>query len=184
MPKNLRANIELGLQVVIAIAVVVVASVVVMRYLSPQQVNPGKSEPQITAGTRLTVPNVDWQQNKKTLVFFLKKDCVYCKYGAPFYRELIEEASKRSVKWLAILPEPVEEGTEYVRSLDLSIENVQSAPLSSYKVSSTPTVLFVDSQGIVKSVWTGSDPTREKQMRAELIALFDRDATNEAPPAE
>lgn len=69
MSKNARANIELGVNIVIAVAVVIVAAVVVKRYAFPP-VNPGNL-PRITKGERLNVPNVDWQQNKKSLVFFL-----------------------------------------------------------------------------------------------------------------
>jgi peroxiredoxin len=170
MPKNVRANIELGVNIVIAIAVVVVAAVVVKRYAF-QQVNPGSSP--ITMGERLNVPNVDWEQNKKSLVFFLMKDCKYCESSAPFYRQLIEDASKRNVKWLAILPNSVEGGRKYVQSLGLPIENVQTGSLSSYKIPGTPSVLFVNNQGIVKSVWIGAVPGREKEMRDEFVALFD-----------
>jgi peroxiredoxin len=182
MPSSLRANIELGVNIVIAIAVVVVAAVVVKRYVFQQPVKSGslQQQEQMIMGTRMNVPNVDWQQNKKSLVFFLKKDCVYCKSSAPFYRQLIEDASKRNVKWLAILPDSVEEGRRYVQSLELPIENVQTASLSSYKISATPTVLFVDNQGIVKSVWIGAAPSREREMRDQLIALFDSKISNEA----
>jgi peroxiredoxin len=183
MPNNVRANLELGAQIVIAIAIVVVAGVVVKRYLSPRQVSPA-SLPRITIGERLNVPNVDWEQNKKTLVFFLMKDCKYCKSSAPFYRQLIEDASKRNVKWLAILPNSVEEGRNYVQSLELPIENVQTGSLSSYKIPGTPSVLFVDNQGIVKSVWFGAEPGREKEMRDELISLFDSKISSEAPATE
>src|SRR5258706_8990839 len=98
MPNNVRANLELGVQIVIAVAVLAVAGVVIKRYLSPRQVSPA-SLPRITKGEQLNVPGVDWEQNKKSLVFFLMKDCKYCKSSAPFYRQLIEDASKRTVKW-------------------------------------------------------------------------------------
>jgi len=173
MSKNVRANIELGLNIVIAIAVVVVAGVVVKRYLFPQPSDRGNTLPHITAGERLNIPNVDWEQNKKSLVFFLKKDCVYCQVSAPFYRQLVEEATKRNVKSLAVLPNTIEEARDYVKSLELPIENVQVGLLSSYKVPATPTVLFVDHQGIVRSVWVGAAaPAKEKEMRDELVALF------------
>ena len=172
MPKNIRGNIELGAQITIAIATVLIAGVVVKRNLYPPPANPSNL-PRITVGERLNVPGVDWQQNQKTLVFFLMKDCVYCKASAPFYRELIEDASKRDVKLLAVFPNSVEEGHAYLRSLNLSIDDVRNGPLSAYKVSGTPTVLFVDGQGIVRSAWFGSAPERDKQMRDELVALFD-----------
>jgi hypothetical protein len=171
MPKNLRANIELVAQIAIAIAVLVVAGVVVKRFLFARPANHTSlaQQEQMLMGTRMNVPNTDWEQNQKTIVFFLQKDCVYCKMSAPFYRQLIEEASKRSLKSLAILPNSVEEGRKYVQSLELPIENVQTGSLSSYNVSVTPTVLFVDNQGLVKGVWMGAAPSREKEMRARCI---------------
>jgi hypothetical protein len=171
MSKNVRANIELGLNIVIAVAVIVVAAVVVKRYAFPP-VNPG-SLPRITKGERLNVPNVDWQQNKKNLVFFLMKDCKYCESSAPFYRELIADASKRNVQLFAILPNSVDEGKKYLQSLGLAIDSVQTGSLPSYKIPGTPSVLFVDSQGIVKGVWLGATPSHEKEMREDLVALFD-----------
>lgn len=181
MTRNVRANIELTANIVIALAIVVVAGVVVKRYFSPKpQVNPGNL-PQITMGERLSLPNVDWAQNKKSLVFFLMKDCKYCKAAAPFYRQLIADASQRNVKWLAIFPDSVDEGRKYVQTLDLPIENVQTGSLSAYKIPGTPSVLFVDNQGTVKSVWIGAAPGREKEMRDELVALFDAKTLNEAP---
>jgi peroxiredoxin len=177
MRSNLRANVELGAQIAIAVAVVVVAGVLVQRNLFPQQVNPA-SLPRINAGERLNVPNVDWKQNKKSLVFFLKKDCAYCASSAPFYRQLIEDASKRNVTSLAILPNSVDEANKYLQYLELPIENVQTGSLSSYKITGTPTVLFVDSQGIVRSVWFGAAPEREKEMRDKLVELFDAKTTD------
>lgn len=172
MPKNLRANIELGAQIVIAVAVVVAAGVLVKRNLFPARVANPASLPRINAGEKLNVPNVDWQQNQKSLVFFLKKDCSFCTSSAPFYRQLLAEASKRNVKSLAILPDSDREAREYVKSLDLRIDTVQTGSLASYKISGTPTVLFVDRQGIVRNVWFGAAPEREKEMRDKLFELF------------
>lgn len=178
MQSKVRANIELTAQVVIAIAVVVAAAALVKRTFFPRQGNPS-SLPRITAGERLNVPNVDWEQNKKSLVFFLKKDCVYCTSSAPFYRQLIEGASKRNVTSLAILPNSVDEARKYLQYLELPIENIQTGlPLSSYKISGTPTVLFVDNQGIVRSAWFGAQPEREKEMRDRLVELFEAKTNN------
>ena len=173
MQNNFKANIELGAQIAIAIAVIVVSGVIVKRNLFQRQANPANL-PRINAGERLDVPNVDWAQNNKTLVLFLNKDCHYCTSSAPFYRQLIEEALKRNVKSLAILPNSIEEAKAYLRSIELPIDDVRSGPLSSYKVLGTPTLLFVDSDGIVRKVWFGAALGREKQMRDEIVALFDR----------
>jgi peroxiredoxin len=164
MPNNLRTNIEMGVQIVIAVAILVAAGVLVKRTVFPRQSNP-PSLPRINVGERLDVPNVNWQQNKKSLVFFLKKDCPYCTSSAPFYRQLIEDASHRNVKSVAVLPNSADEARKYLQYLELSIDNVQTDPSTAYKISGTPTVLFVDDGGIVRSAWFGAVPGREKEMR-------------------
>lgn len=172
MPNNLRSNIELGAQLLIALAVVIAAGVLVKRNVFPRP-SGIENRPRINAGENLNVPNVDWAQNKKSLVFFLKRDCSFCSSSAPFYRQLLEEASKRNVKSLAILPDSDQEAREYLAYLKLPIDTVQTSSLEPYKITGTPTVLFVDRQGIVRNVWFGAAREREKEMRDKLVELFD-----------
>jgi thiol-disulfide isomerase/thioredoxin len=171
MRPNLRANIELAAQVVIAIAVVITAGVLIKRNVWPSPAS-GRL-PSINAGERLTIPNVDWAQNKKTLVFFLKKDCPYCTTSAGLYRQLVEDAAKRNVRCLAVFPNTPEEARKYLQYLELPIENVYTGPLGNSKISGTPTVLFVDESGIVRSVWIGAQTDKEQEMRDKLLPLFD-----------
>jgi thioredoxin-related protein len=180
MRNSARANIEFALNIVIAIAIVIVTGVVVKRSFFTSSTSPvNAQQPQITVGTRVTVPNVDWKQNKKSLIFFLKKDCTYCNKSAPLYRVLLEEASKRDVKSLAILPDSIDVGTQYVHSLNLPIENVRMGSLSHYQIPGAPSVLFVDDQGIVRGAWIGmAPPDLEEKMRSELFALFGTESFN------
>jgi len=128
--------------------------------------------PSINAGERLTIPNVDWAQNKKSLVFFLKKDCPYCTSSAGLYRQLVDDATKRNVKVIAVFPNTLEEARKYLQYIELPIENVYTGPLVDAKISGTPTVLFVDDRGIVRSVWIGAQTDREQEMRDSLLPLF------------
>lgn len=171
MQNKIRANLELGAQITIATAVVVVAGALVKRQVFPSPTR--TSAPQINAGEKLNVPNVDWERNQKSLVFFLQKGCHYCSDSAPFYRQLIAAAAKKNVKSLAILPNSAEDARQYLQSLELPIENIQSGSLASYKVNGTPTVMFVDHHGIVRSVWIGAAPEREQEMRHRLDQLFE-----------
>lgn len=172
MRANLRANIELAAQVVIAIAVVVTAGVLLKRTVFSGPAN-GARLPRLTAGERLNIPTIDWAQNDKSLVFFLKKDCPYCTSSATLYRQLMDEASKRNVKCIAVLPNSPEDARKYLHYLELPFENIYTGPLETDKISGTPTIAFVDKNGIVKSVWIGAQSEREEEMRETLVKLFD-----------
>jgi thioredoxin-related protein len=50
---------------------------------------------------------------------------------------------------------------------------VQRGSLAEYKIHGTPTLLFVDHQGIVKNVWFGYMPERQAEVRDQLNKLFD-----------
>lgn len=171
---NIKARIEFGLNIVVAVAILVIAVVLVKRVFFPGQV-PQQSlqqQAQQLVGTPINVPGADWAQNKKSLVFFLKKDCIYCDAVAPFYRQLTSDAQKLNVKLIAILPNSLQDGREYVRSLGLPIEDVRTGVLSSFKIPGTPSVLVVDNEGIVKGVWIGAEPGREKEMMEKLMSLL------------
>lgn len=177
MPNRIRANVELTLNIVIAIAIVLVLGIAVKRFLFTSPTTVGAPRPELSMGSPVGVSNVDWKQNKKSLIFFLKKDCTYCNQSAPLYHGLIEEASKRNVTLLAILPDPIEVGTQYVQSLNLPIKTVQTGSLAHYQIPGAPSLVFVDDQGIARGVWIGMPPPNlQEKMRCELIALFDRDS--------
>ena len=172
MRAGLRANIELAAQVVVAVAIVITAGVLVKRTVFPSQ-GSGARLARINAGDRLNVPTVDWAQNKKSLVFFLKKDCPYCTSSADLYRQLMIEATKRNVKCIAVLPNSPEDARKYLHYLELPFEDIYTGPLENSKISGTPTIVFVDKSGIVKSVWIGAQTEREQEMRDTLVQLFD-----------
>ena len=155
---------------IIALAVVVAAAALVKRTFYPGQGNPNL--PRISAGERLNVPNIDWKQNQKTLVFFLKKDCPYCTTSAPFYRQLIEDASKRNVKSVAILPNSIDEAHKYLQYLELPIEGVQTGSLSSYKDIRHSDGLVCRQPGNSKErlVWSGAR-ARERDARPTRCAI-------------
>jgi len=171
MKTNVRANIELVAQVVIAIAIVITASVLVKRTVFPGQVR--GEMPTINAGERLAFQNIDWAKNEKSLVFFLKKDCPFCTSSASLYRELVHEATKRNVKCVAVFPNTLEDARKYLQYIEVPIEDIYTGPLRDLKISGTPTVLFVDRTGIVRSVWVGAQSEHEQEMRDKLVALFD-----------
>lgn len=67
---NSKARLELGLNVVIAAAILVIAVVAAKRAFFPTQVNRAslQQQAQLLLGTRMNIPHL--VQNKKSLIFF------------------------------------------------------------------------------------------------------------------
>lgn len=173
MRNGFRSNIEFGAQIVVAIAVLVVGGIIVKRHFFPEQRTPFNM-PTISVGERLNLADVNWKENKKSLVFFLNKDCQYCTSSAPLYRKLKEEALKQNVKSLAVFPNSAEEAKAYLESIQVSIDEIHTGPLASYKIPVTPTVLFVNSSGTVERAWFGDASGRENQIREEFLTLAEK----------
>ena len=169
---NLRSKIEFVLNIVVAIAVVIVAVVTVARYVSPAPSYAHDDQGRALVGTRMTLTGVSQPTATRNLVFFMRKDCPACKIAAPLYRKLSAEASKQGVTRVAILPDALQEGLPYLRSLELDADHVRSADLSSFKISSVPTAVVLDRNGIVKGAWVGVVPGREEETRSQIVALL------------
>ena len=113
--------------------------------------------PQMTPiGKAMPLENIDWKNNKKTLVLYIATTCHFCNESSPFYKRLVEKYSDgKNVKLIAVLPQTVDAAKEHLKSLEVNINEVYSAPLKSIGVTATPTLLLVNESGIVTEMWRG-----------------------------
>jgi thiol-disulfide isomerase/thioredoxin len=82
-------------------------------------------------GQAVPLENVDWAKNQKTLVLYVSTKCKYCTESGPFYQHLLEENAAKNVKFVAVVPQTVEEGREYLSNLGVKINDVHQGPLQS-----------------------------------------------------
>src|SRR5262245_32311548 len=150
MTKKLETAANLAILVVALIA----SAVLVKRYLWPK---PQPAPPvQIAVGEKLLLEGVDWQAHGNTLVVALSPGCDSCSESAPFYRRIASELP--GLHMTAVLNQGVEEGREYLRSIDVKISDVQQGSLHKLKIRGTPTLILVDNEGLVRNIWLGHFP--------------------------
>ncbi len=64
-----------------------------------------------------------------------------------------------------MLPQPVTEAEAYLKGEGVTVDEIRQSPLSDVEVSGTPTLVLVDSRGVVRSVWVGKLPSdKEKEV--------------------
>jgi thiol-disulfide isomerase/thioredoxin len=118
-------------------------------------------------GKALPLDNIDWANNKKTLVLFLSSSCHFCIESSPFYKQLVAKYSDGSAATLVVvMPEDVSVAKEHLKRLGVGINTVFDAQLDSVGVRGTPTLLLVDGSGIVSDEWIGKLP---KEKEAEVF---------------
>lgn len=121
----------------------------------------------IALGSKVSLPGVEWAKNGKTLVLALQTGCHFCSESAPFYQRLIQAATTKGVKVVAIFPQPLAEAHAY--SLALPTSDVRQASLNSLSVGGTPTLILVNEKGEVAAAWVGKLPSdKEAEVPARL----------------
>ena len=131
---------------------------------SPQ----GLAEMAVGTSLKSRVPGVDWRKNGRTLVLAISTECHFCKDSTPFYRKLEEQVGK-DLKTVAVLPQPVAEAEQYLNGEGVHVDQVEQAAMAGIGVKGTPTMLLVNSAGVVTKVWVGKiQPEREQEVLAAL----------------
>ena len=85
----------------------------------------------------------------------------------PFYKKLAQV--KGNTHFVALLPQPVEEGAKYLKRLGVFVDDVKQLPLDKIGVRGTPTLLLVDRSGVVKRFWTGKLQPEQESTVLDLI---------------
>lgn len=112
-----------------------------------------------------SLPNVDWRKNSRTLVLVLSNTCHFCTESAPFYQQLAR--ARGDTRLVAVLPQPVEEAKLYLQRLGVSVDQIHRVALNSIAVRGTPTLLLVNSDGVVVRSWFGK---LQMEQEAEVIS--------------
>jgi thioredoxin-related protein len=158
-------KIEVTSNIAIIVAAIMIGVVIAQKYY----VSKNRVTPYVPKGTKISLPNIDWSKNGQSLVLALQTGCHYCSESAPFYQRLASEMSARKIPLIAVLPQTIEEGQNYLNSLKAPIGDIRQAQLKSIGVQGTPTILLVDSNGEVKASWAGKlPPNKESEVLNSL----------------
>lgn len=169
---NLTKKVEMAANVAIILVAVLLAAVLTRQYLFPAQnqnqaQRPAPPVPQ--NGKPVTLADVDWKKNGKTLLLVVSSTCRFCTDSAPFYQRLVKERGSAQV--IALVPQPPEEGRAYMQKLGVEVADVRQVSLAELGVGGTPTLILVDGEGKVSGAWVGAlQPDKENEVIGRLRA--------------
>jgi len=161
-------KLEVLANITVIITSIVLCMVLAKRYLfsptkqtttqmveQPRKPSPNTQQrPSIQAGTKISLPGIDWSNSTRTLVLALSTTCHFCSESAPFYQKL-QQQRQNGVNLVAVFPQSVEDSRNYLNKFGVSVSAVVQSPLASFGVSGTPTLLLIDNQGSVTDSWVG-----------------------------
>lgn len=164
---GIHKRIELISNIAIILVAVMIGVIVVQKFVRPSKSAP--PPPTIAVGSKVELAGVDWSKNHKTVVLALQKGCHFCTESAPFYKQLVEAATLKGVKIVAVLPQSGKDAQDYLTSIAVPISEIRQSALNSLNVSGTPTLILVDDKGQVAASWVGKLPTAKE---AEVLAAL------------
>ncbi|HEX6190684.1 MAG TPA: redoxin family protein [Pyrinomonadaceae bacterium] len=175
-------KVEVLANVAILITALILCSVLVKKYLvsefdnqpsaTTSQSVPSANQARRTAtdvGSKISLDGIDWSKGERTVVVALSTSCRFCTESAPFYQQL-EQKKARNVQLVAVLPQQVADSRSYLGRLNVRMDKVVQAALSSIRVTGTPTLLLVDKNGVVENLWVGKLSERDSQAVLRQIA--------------
>ena len=121
-------------------------------------------------GQRLALPGVDWEKNRRTLVLALQTGCRFCSESGPFYERLAEQRARfGETRFIAVLPQTPDESRSFLSQLGVRVDDIMQGSLANIGVRGTPTLLLVNSGGIVTEAWPGKlGPQAEQAVLSRL----------------
>jgi hypothetical protein len=159
-PRSAAKWFEIAANISIIIVAVVIVIVFARNYLPAAKTSPHT----IAVGAKLTGQPVNWHASPKNVVFILSTTCHFCKESSGFYRKLVEECRSHA-KTVAFFPQTPQEAQAYLKAEDVQVDEVKHANFQSLQIGGTPTLLLVDSNGLVQKVWLGKLPeAKEKEV--------------------
>lgn len=154
--RNLTQKVQLFAYIAIIVVAIVLAGVVIKRFILPAYSKSDSVAAPITLGMKLSLPGVEWGKHDRTLLLVLSTNCHFCTESAPFYQRLTQQkAGRADIKSIAILPQSAGEAQKYLDDHGIAVDELrQTAPGATY-AQATPTLILVDKAGSVISSWIG-----------------------------
>jgi hypothetical protein len=152
------------LEIAVNVSIVIVAVVIVIVFARNYFLGSKPSRPAIAAGASLTGQPVNWHDSPRNVVLVLSTTCRFCKESSGFYRKLVEDCRSHA-RTVAFFPQTSQEAQDYLKAEDVQVDEVKHANFQSLQIGGTPTLLLVDSNGVVQKVWLGKLPeAKEKEV--------------------
>jgi hypothetical protein len=143
--------------------------------------------PPLTIGSRLELPKVRWQSQRRHFVFIMDTGCSACEKAVPAARRLAAAVASHSteIDALVLSDEPIDAVKGWLGKQSIPISNVSRASIAKLGVLFTPSLLILDHNGVVTDFVDGapSEP-QEAALRARIESAASPPVAGQLPSRE
>ena len=140
-------RIEVITNVALFAAAISIFAVNIVPRFQPKPVAPGR----YAAGDRIAETAQLKFDGKATVILNTASTCRYCTASMDFYKRLLATG----VRTVAVTPEPIEKNDTYLKEHGITPVAILSVSENGLKFRTTPSLVVVNAQGIVKGAWHG-----------------------------
>jgi len=117
------------------------------------------------------LPTYNYGDSPRTLIVALNTDCGYCGDSIPFYKRLIEAAqtNNKATKIVAVFQNSSNKVERYLQEKQFNANTISDANLNAFNVTATPTMILVDSKGIILDFWIGKLSKEDEEQVLKII---------------
>jgi hypothetical protein len=168
-------KIEILSNIVVIIVALLLGAVLIKKYFLPPQPSTGNNSQSVATssdviGRKISLPDVNWSEREGTMILAVQSKCRFCTDSAAFYKRLVDKQLGQSkLQLIAISPEPLPTTRAYFDSLGVSVEKVSRADFRSIGLLGTPTILRVNSSGVITNVWVGQLNSKQEAEVLETL---------------
>jgi thioredoxin-related protein len=168
---QLKKRINLVVNLLIVAVLVCIGVVLVKHYRFSSRPATPPRDYHVAAGSKISLRDIDWEKNGQTLLLVMDTECSYCAASAPFYQQIVREnAQKRKVQLIAVLPQDVANSKQYLNHLGVPIDEVRQSALDPLGVKGTPTLILINDKAEVVRSWPGKlTPEEEKDVLRQIL---------------
>jgi hypothetical protein len=115
---------------------------------------------------------VNFADSTKTVLLYTNSNCQFCQASIPFYKRLIARRDERRsrVPIVAIAKQPQQVLDDYLRLNGVQVDKaIELKDLSKFSMNSTPTLLVVDSKGVILDIWIGLIPSGDEEKALNVV---------------
>lgn len=126
----------------------------------------------VRGGTFPAIAGVEFDAADRTLILALNTGCHFCEESLPFYKRLPSHASQTGTgtQVVAIFPNETDEAREFLTAGNLEFRVLGRQDFAKLGIEGTPTLILLNRDGKVQSVWRGELSASDQDKVLSAIA--------------
>lgn len=124
-------------------------------------------------GQSLFLPGMDWHAAQLNVVLQISATCHFCNESMPFYQTLAAACKRKGTNVALVVSsqDAVPAIQDHLREKQVTVDKVLHSRAGDLGINATPTILVVNSQGIVKQAFVGKLDGYKEQ---EVLSIVER----------